>query len=178
MDSLRHTVSLLAVGALVTAGCMLTSGQFVATFELPDPLDVSSTFFSGVDVDLNTVGDYHDHKDQLKRVEDLSLVGNFTNDNSTAAQVEVWIVPDASKLNLTPAQVKQNGTLLWGPLAVAANATERVDWDRSSALFVRRQALIDEVKGDGHFVIYILANGAFHLTVTKGSLIVVVGAAD
>jgi len=37
------------------------------------------------------------------------------------------------------------------------------------------------VKGDGHFLIYVVAsgpgNGPYNLTVTKGSLIVVVGAA-
>jgi len=156
---------------------VLTSGQFVATYNLPDPLSVSSIGFYGTEVDLNTVSDYHDHKDQLKRVEDLSLVGSFTNNNSSTAQIEVWIVPDASKLNLTPQQLAANGTRLWGPLTVAANATEKVDWDRSAALFVGRQALIDEVKGDGDFAIYVVANVTFNVTVTKGSLIVVVGAA-
>ena len=79
--------------------------------------------------------------------------------------------------NLTPQQLQANGSRLWGPLAVAANSTESVDWDRSAALFVGRQALIDEVKGDGHFSLYVVANGAFNVTVTKGTLIVVVGAA-
>jgi len=176
MNTLRRAVPLLVLAVLATAGCMLTSGQFVATYELPDPLDVSSVALAGVDVDLNTVSEYNDHKSELKRVEDLSLVGDFTNNNSTAAQVEVWIVPSAA-LNLTPQQLQANGTRLWGPLSVAGNATEKVDWDRSSALFVGRQALIDEVKGDGHFALYVIANGAFSVTVTKGSLIVVVGAA-
>jgi hypothetical protein len=80
-------------------------------------------------------------------------------------------------LNLTPQQVHANGTRLWGPLAVAGNSTEHVDWDRSAALFVGRQSLIDEVKGDGHFALYVIANGAFNVTVTSGTLIVVVGAA-
>jgi hypothetical protein len=178
MNTLRRAVPLLALAAMAATGCMLTSGQFVATYDLPDPLDVATgTTLAGVDVDLNTVSEYNDHKNELKRVEDLSLVGNFTNNNATAAQVEVWIVPDASLLNLTPQQLQANGTLLWGPLAVAANSTQKVDWDRSSALFTGRQALIDEVKGDGHFAIYVVANGAIDCTVTKGTLIVVVGAA-
>jgi hypothetical protein len=184
MNALRRTVPLLALAALAAVGCMLTSGQFVATYELPDPLNVTSSLaMTSVDVDLNTVREYHDHKSELKRVEDLSLVGNFTNNTSSAAQIEVWIVPDASQsqVTLTPQQLAQAGTLLWGPLAVAGNSTEKVDWDRSAGLFVGRQALIDEVKGDGHFLIYVVANGAvngtYNLTVTKGSLIVVVGAA-
>lgn len=178
MNALRRAVPLLALAALAAAGCMLTSGQFVATYNLPDPLRVNSEIsFTGTDVDLNTISDYKDHKNDLKRVEDLSLVGNFTNNTATPAQVEVWIVPDASKLTLTPQELQANGTRLWGPLTVAGNATEKVDWDRSAALFVGRQALIDEVKGDGHFALYVVANGTFDVSVTKGSLIVVVGAA-
>ena len=176
MNMLRRTVPLLALAALAATGCMLTSGQFVATYELPDPLDVTSAALAGVDVDLNTVSEYNDHKSELKRVEDLALVGEFTNNNSTAAQIEVWIVPSAA-LTLTPQQLQSNGTRLWGALTVAGNTTEKVDWDRSSELFVGRQALIDEVKGDGHFSLYVVANGAFNVTVKKGSLIVVVGAA-
>jgi hypothetical protein len=178
LQTLRRTLPLLALAALASAGCMLTSGQFAATYQLPDPLQVTSALtLTGTDVNLNDVSEYRDHKDQLKRVEDLSLVGNFTNNNSSAAQIEVWIVPDASKTNLTQQQLQANGTRLWGPLAVAAISSEKVDWDRSSALFVGRQALIDEVKGDGHFALYVIANGAFDVTVTKGTLIVVVGAA-
>jgi hypothetical protein len=178
LQTLRRTLPLLALAALASAGCMLTSGQFAATYQLPDPLQVTSALtLTGTDVNLNDVSEYRDHKDQLKRVEDLSLVGNFTNNNSSAAQIEVWIVPDASKTNLTQQQLQANGTRLWGPLAVAANSSEKVDWDRSSALFVGRQALIDEVKGDGRFRLYIVTTGQVNVTVTKGSLIVVVGAA-
>ena len=177
MKTLRRAVPLLALAALAAAGCMLTSGQFVATYNLPDPFDVSSVAFAGTSVDLNTISEYKDHKDELKRVEDLALVGNFTNQSFTADQIEVWIVPDGSLTTLTPDQVKANGKRLWGPLAVAGNSTEKVDWDRSSALFVGRQTLIDEVKGDGHFALYVLATGGFSVRVTEGTLIVVVGAA-
>jgi hypothetical protein len=84
MKTLRRTVPLLALAALAAAGCMLTSGQFVVTYNLPDPLNVSSALtLTGADVDLNTISEYNDHKDELKRVEDLSLVGDFTNNTST-----------------------------------------------------------------------------------------------
>src|SRR4030095_6071929 len=102
---------------------MLTSGQFVVTYNLPDPLDVSSVAFAGTKVDLHTISEYNDHKDELKRVEDLALVGNFTNTTFTAKQVEVWIVPDGSLTNLTLQQVQANGTRLGGPLARAGNHT-------------------------------------------------------
>ena len=180
MKTSRLLLGGVILAALLGNGCVITSAQVLAHYDLPNPFTiVSSTadHSERVPVDLSDVDEYNDHKDELKRVEDLALVGNFTNRTSTAAQVEVWIVPDGSLTNLTPQQLQANGTRLWGPLAVAGNSTEKVDWDRSSALFVGRQALIDEVKGDGSFALYVVANGAFSVRVTEGTLIVVVGAA-
>jgi hypothetical protein len=42
---------------------------------------------------------------------------------------------------------------------------------------VGRQALIDEIKGDGHFSLYVIANGTFDLTLSRGAVIAVVSAA-
>ena len=172
MNVLRRAVPLLALAALA-AGCMLTSGQFTATYDLPDPIVVSQNLSESFDVDLNTVSEYKDHKDEIKRVEDVSLVGEFTNSGASAAQVEVWLVADTS----LPVGLQPSGVRLWGPLTVAGNSTEKVGWDRSASLFVGRQALIDEVKGDGHFRLYVVVDSGSNVTVTKGSLIVVVGAA-
>ena len=177
MNVLRRTVTLPALAALAAAGCMLTSGQFAVTYDLPDPITVSQDLVATFDVDLNTVSEYNDHKAQIKRVEDVALVGNFTNNGASAAQMEVWLVADASLPVMSPSQLQQNGVRLWGPLAIAGNAKERVDWDRSASLFVGRQALIDEVKGDGHFRLYVITSGGSTVTLTKGSLVVVVGAA-
>ena len=174
MNALRRVVPLLALAALAAAGCMLTSGQFVATYDLPDPITVSQSLVETFEVDLNTVSAYNDHKSQIKRVEDMALVGDFTNSGSSAAQIEVWLVATPSP----PLPPQQNGVRLWGPLTIAGNATEKVDWDRSASLFAGRQALIDEVKGDGHFRLYVICSGGVApVTVTKSSLIVVVGAA-
>jgi len=176
MKTLRTAVPLLALAALAAAGCFLLSGQFVVNYALPDPLPSSGTTFVGVDVDLNTISDYNDHKDDLKRVDDVALIGDFHNKAGSSANVQAWLVP-AGTLGLSPSQVTANGVLLWGPLAVAANATEHVDWNRSAQLFKGRQTLIDEVKGDGHFSLYVLASGSFDLEVKKGAVIAVIGAA-
>jgi hypothetical protein len=174
MNGIRRVMPLLALAALAAAGCMLTSGQFAVTYGLPDPITVNSSISETFDVDLNTVSEYNDHKDQIKRVEDMALVGQFTNNGASDAQIEVWLVRDPSQAIGPP---QQNGTRLWGPLTLAGHASEKVDWDRSAALFDGRQALIDEVKGDGSFRLYIVTTGLVNVTVTKGSLIVVVGAA-
>jgi hypothetical protein len=178
MKTLRTAVPVLALAALAAAGCFLISGQFVVNYALPSPLNVAAgATLTGVDVDLNDVSEYADHKEKLKRIEDMALVGTFRNNTGSAASIEVWIVPGAA-LNLSLAQVQSTGVKLWGPISVGANSSEKVDWDRSSTLFAGRQTLIDEIKGDGRFSLYVIANGAFDLTVTNGAVIVVVGATN
>jgi len=177
MRTLRLAALTLSLGTLATTGCLLLSGQFVVTYALPDPLTlVAGSTPTGVGVDLNTISEYGDHKDDLKRVDDLALIGDFHNGTGGAANVEAWLVPSAT-LGLTVTQVMQQGVLLWGPLGIAANATEHVDWNRSSGLFKGRQALIDEVKGDGHFALYLRTSSTLNLTMTKGAVIAVIAAA-
>jgi len=177
MKRLRLAWLVLALASLAAAGCLLISGQFVVHYDLPSPLRlVANVQLTGVDVDLNTVGEYNDHKNDLKRVDDLALTGTFRNNTGGAATVETWIVPSGA-LNLSLAQLQASGTRLWGPLNIAANGTETVDWNRSAKLFVGRQKLVDEIKGDGRFSLYVIANGSFDLTVSNGSVIAVVTAA-
>ena len=53
-----------------------------------------------------------------------------------------------------------------------------MDWNRSATLFVGRQALIDEIKGDGKFSLYLKGTGAtFNVTLSKGAVIAVIAAA-
>ena len=178
MKRLRIGVPALALAALAAAGCMLISGQFVVNYELQSPFTVvggSATPF-GQAVDLTTVSEYQDHKSELKRVDDLALIGEFHNNSGSAATVEAWIVP-TGQTGLSLVALQTNGSLLWGPLTIAGNSTERVNWNRSATLFKGRQKLIDEIKGDGQFAIYVVANGGVNLTVTKGAVIAVIGAA-
>ncbi len=179
MRALRAAAPLGLLAALAAAGCILVSGQFVVNYVLPSPITFNSLgSFAGIPVDLNTIGDYSDHKSDLKRVDDLALIGDFHNNDVTrAVSVEAWIVPSGA-LNLTPANLSGSGSMLWGPLTIAANATASVDWNRSATLFVGRQALIDEIKGDGKFSLYIRGTGTtFDVTLSKGAVIAVIAAA-
>ena len=177
MKTLGNAVPLVTLAALAASGCFLVSGQFVVNYVLPTPLlVVGGSTLTGVSVDLNTIRDYSDHKNDLKRVDDLALIGDFKNNNTTPTNVEAWLVA-AGTLNLTSAQLAANGVKLWGPLSVAGSGTQHVDWNRSASLFVGRQSLIDEIKGDGKFSLYIIANGTFNVTVTSGAVIAVVSAA-
>ena len=182
LKHLRLWLPVSALLALAASGCLLLSGQFVITYNFKDhgydPLTVNSSLtLVGVPVDLNTIGAYRDHKSELKDVSDLAVVGTVTNlDSGAPVDVEVWIVPTPGTLLTTDAAVRSSGVRVWGPLHVGAGATRAVSWDDSARLFVGRDALVHEIKGDGQFDLYVLGSGGYHFRVTNASIIAVIAA--
>ena len=175
MNTFRKSPALVALAALAAAGCILTSGQFVAHYALPDSAFNTGGTFQGEIVDLNTIREYNDHKQDLKRVDDLALVGDIRNNGATAVQVEAWIVPAATT---PPTGVVPGAVKLWGPVSVPAGSTVNVGWDESSELFVGKQVLIDEIKGDGVFGVYLSApSPTYDINTTNAAFITVFSAA-
>lgn len=178
MKNFRLWFPVTALAALMAAGCVLVSGQFVVTFEFDDPLTITSpTALAGVPVNLNDESDYADHKDKLKDVADLAIVGKITNLSSTPTAVEVWMVETPGALLTSDTAVRAAGKKIWGSLSVPGNGTVTIDWNKSAALFTGRQALIAQVKGDGRFDLYALGTGTYTFRIEKGALIAVLAAA-
>jgi len=178
MKNLRFVLPALLLAGLTASGCFLLSGQWVIDYHFPTPLNITEGALSKVAVDLNTISIYNDHKDDLKDVEDLALVGTVEN-NATAANLEVWMVP-AGGSNFVTAAAVRSGTgsrKIWGPMAIGAGATRKIDWDASAALFTSRADLVSEIKGDGVFDLYVISSAdPFSLTITDGVLLAVVSA--
>jgi hypothetical protein len=168
------------VTLLAGASCLLTSGQFNVAFDLPNPLDVPGpTSLVRAQVDLNEIETYTDHKENIAGVADAALLGEIEN-TAAATSVEVWMTP-ATTTHSTAAQVRgdPSAALVWGPISLGAGERRRIDWDQSSELFVGRQALLDEVRGDGVFTLYIVgpANSpAYHFILRGGVLVVEIDA--
>ncbi len=178
MKNFRLWLPVMALAGLISAGCFLVSGQFTVTYEFDDPINiVSPTALAGQDIDLNDTSDYADHKSELKTVSDIAVLGKFTNLTANDSSVELWMVADPGAMLTTDAAVRAAGQKIWGPLALASNASVDVTWDQSAVLFTGRQALIDQIKGDGHFALYALANGAYSFRINKGAFIAVISAA-
>ena len=145
--------------ALTLTGCVLTSGQFLVTYQLDSPLNLT-TFGGtvGTDIDLNTNSTYKDHKGDLKDLADVALLGQFTNTGGSAITMEVWMTPDITAYT-TDAQVTGGGVRVWGPLHLAQNQTLKIGWDESAKLFAGgKQALLDQIKGDGQFSMYAIVS--------------------
>ena len=157
MKNLRWIVPALAI-ALAAPGCVLTSGQFLIDFDLDDFTATTNTLVSRAEVDLNTESDYEDHKEDLKSLADVAVLGTLTNNGGSAIHAEVWMT--AGPTSYTDAtEVRDNATMLWGPFEVPAGTPKTVGWDESAELFSEtgKALLINEIKGDGVFTLYMIA---------------------
>jgi hypothetical protein len=167
----------LLVAPLVLAGCILTTGQITVDFDLGDTT-VTAANVEAKDVDLNTVPDYADHKDNLEGVADIAVLGSVTNSGASDLGVMVYMTADQTNYT-TDAQVKANAVPLWGPFTVAAGQTVTIGWDDSAALFTPggKALLLDEVKGDGIFTLYFVGQaGTYSFTVNDGVLVLTLDA--
>ncbi|MFI5371886.1 MAG: hypothetical protein ACHQ52_10030 [Candidatus Eisenbacteria bacterium] len=141
----------LATLVLAATGCIITSAQIFTHYDLPDPftIDSSTDPFERVLVDLNTVSEYNDHKEDIKGLTDVAFGGRFENLAGPAGTVEIWMTRDNTNYG-SISQVKANGIMLWGPVSIGAagttDAVHQLTWDESSKLFdaAGRQALIGE----------------------------------
>jgi len=173
MKALKFLVPALVL-ALSAAGCILVSGQFLVSFDLGSFTTVTQSTVTKQDIDLNTEGDYKDHKDDLKSIVDIAVLGKLTNNSATPIGVEVYMTPTLTNL-ADEATVKSTAIKLWGPFNLAAGpgTTKTVDWNESAKLFDKagKAALLTEVMGDGQFTIYAVGNaGTYDVSVANGVL--------
>lgn len=182
MHGTRLIVAGLALAALSAPGCVLTSAQILITYdEFPDQITVSHLApVTRQLVDLNTINDYNEHKDKLKGLTDIALLGRVTN-GATPVQVELWITPGSTN-HTTPGLVTGDPTAkeLWS-LSLAANEDRNIGWDESAGLFKSdgKATLLDEIKGDGVFTLYLIDDsgaGTYSFTVANAALVLVVDA--
>src|SRR5580765_3711496 len=175
---LMTTAALLAA-CLLVGGCPLVSGQFQIPLDLPDPIDANSlTAIAGAQIDLNNESVYSDHKDNLKAIADIALLGKFANLGTGTVSVVVYMTPATTSYTTTTA-LNADGTKkqVWGPFSVTAGSPVQIKWDDSAKLFsdAGKKAILDEVKGDGKFTLYaVSSSGSYHIQITHGVLVVVI----
>ena len=175
MKNLRWILPALAL-VLLAPGCILTSGQLLIDFDLPNMTATSPTGLIGEQINLNTNDDYEEHKDKLKDIVDFAVLGTINNTGITDIDVEVWMTAGLTSYT-DETTVKANGIKLWGPLHVPAGGSVAVDWDKSAALFTTagKAALLAEAKGDGDFTIYAIGNACtYAFNVENGVLALVI----
>lgn len=175
----RRIMPLLLVAGLPLAGCLLTSGQFLVSVDLlpGQPIVATNPGVVPIPVDLTTEDVYNDYKENLVSVADLALLGEVTNSGATAASVTFYMTPEATTYTEAGAVLADPTTIaVWGPFSAAAGETKRIDWNDSAGLFVGRQAVLDELKGDGKFTFYAIGTVGASATISEGILVLVIDA--
>ena len=96
MKTSRLLLASAVLGAALGNGCIITSAQVLTHFSLPNPVHIVSGTADHselIPVDLTTLSDYNDHKEDLKGLTDLAILGKFTNVSGPAGGVNVYITP-------------------------------------------------------------------------------------
>lgn len=182
MKNLRILIPSIALAALTATGCFLISGQIVVSADLGDLHAVNGLSSVGTYVDLSVLSpDYKKHKDKLKDIVDIAVLGTFQNNLAAPVSGEVWIVPSPSGSGLLTSQsavIAAGGIKLWA-MALGANETRKVTWDTSAGLFTAagKTTLKNEIKGDGIFTLYLFGSSTtYDIQVTNAVVVAVISA--
>lgn len=182
MKNLRILIPSIALAALTATGCFLISGQIVVSANLGDLHAVNGLSSVGMYVDLSAESpDYKKHKDKLKDIVDIAVLGTFRNNLAVPVSGEVWIVPSPSSAALLADQASvtaAGGLKLWA-MSLGANETRKVDWDASAGLFTAagKTTLKNEIKGDGVFTLYLFGSTTtYDIEVTNAVVVAVISA--
>lgn len=155
-------LSLAAVLALALGGCLVT-GQ-ITLFQSIDAVTTTNLQVNPVRVNLNEEEDYVEHKDKIKSVDEISVVAVIKNNRAAAADVEMYLSDD---LLTSVADVKDpdKATLVFVAPTVPASGTLKIGWADGFRYMVNEKAVIDQVLGDGIFMLYAVAEDEFDLRV-------------
>ena len=160
-----------------TAGCILSTGQVMIAYELPSPVRVAGAdALVAMQVNLDEIQSYRDHKSGLKDLADIALLGSIANGSTgDPIDLEVWLTRASTQLQEVT-QVREQGIPIWGGQRVEADEVRRLDWDDSAKLVYEsgRQALLEEARGDGSFTLYFIDRASIYdFTISEGALVLV-----
>ena len=150
----KPLVLLMAAGFL-SSGCGLRSRQVLL---VAAPVRTSEFFNGGggiaiLEFDLTQLPEWRDHAGRIRDVQELSLMGSFSNPLDgpfvpvVASQVEIAMSPTYA--------FQGTENVFWWDLHLEPGQSHRVDWAEGAAKLHRPGALRTELTGDGQFTILV-----------------------
>jgi hypothetical protein len=154
--------------SLSIGGCLL-SGTFVVNLQMDEMIFATSNFYQQ-NLDLTTNQTYNEHKDQIKDITDVGFALKIENNSNLTAGGELYITDDGNLT--TPAEVKNNATVVLTGVSVEPNSTKSINWSESYQ-YVRNLDVIKEQVKSGSFWVYALVDHApLNLRIYDASVIV------
>lgn len=161
----KHINMILAVLlSLLIVGCIGT-GTITIKHELAEFVS-SNSGMEIVEVDLTTNNDYNDHKDKIKSIDQVTVIGWLVNELPAANQAQIWIA-DVGTYS-TPDLVRENATRVFVSPVISGNDSLFVNWADGLDL-IENLPTLKKAAENGHFWIYGIAEDTpfrvrFHVT--------------
>ena len=167
-------IILAAALALLMSACIMTGqNTFIMGIEVGA---TTNTTITPILVDLNEEPDYADNKDNIKSVDEISVVAIITNNLPAPATARLYLSNDESLT--TVEDIEAEATLVYESPTIPASGMLKIGWKDGFKYVQNQDAIEKEVFGDGIFIIYaIAADTPFSLDV-KAEIAVTITAGD
>lgn len=165
----RAKFTLAVLLALFIAGC-IASGTITFKFPLDDFVS-SSSGLEVQEIDLTTNSDYNDHKDEIRSVDQIEVVGWFHNLLQTENQAEIFISDDGTFDD--PDTVRTYATRVFVSPSIPGNDSVFISWAEARDHLENVPALRDAVD-EGYFWIYGIAENSPYLVRYDLTLIITI----
>lgn len=154
---MRNTIviALSAALAVLVGSCLLVTGQ-QTFYKRIDVGATTNTAVAPVPVDLNEEPDYVEHKADIKSVDGISVVAIVKNNLTAAAKMQIYVSDDAGLTTVD--EVKSDAKLVFVSPTVPASETLKIGWADGFKYMVDEKPVVDQILGDGVFVVYALAD--------------------
>jgi hypothetical protein len=173
---MKYTIATLTALALtlVIGGCLL-SGQ--TTFTQPvDVVGATNTTITRIPIDLNDEQEWVDHKDDIKTVDELSVVAIITNNLAVPAKARLYLSNDDGLT--TVEEVETEATLVFESPVVPASDELKIHWPDGFKCVQNRSAIEKEIFGDGIFWLYVIAADTPFNVDVKGEIVITITAGE
>ena len=159
MSKMKLGLIALLIGSLAV-GCGIVSGSFTIGYELDGDIHSTEATLEMEAIDLTTIEDYNDHKDNIESVDNVALVGTIYNIGNAPVSGEVWLVDYPDTLYDTPAEVRANGVRIFVSPVIPTSDSLVIDWEDGLS-YIENFSDVQAAVMLGQFVLYGLGDSDF-----------------
>lgn len=147
--------ALISLAGLGLLSCGITTINLTLTYDV-DEIASTDDAVDVYELDLTTNSDYEEHKDNIKSVDQVSIVAWLYNNLPEDASAEIWVATDDSYT--TAEEVRDHATrVLVLPEPIPGNDSVLISWENGLTYMENTDYLTDLIMNEGAFAIYGIA---------------------
>jgi hypothetical protein len=157
MKKIKYALAALLITTLVV-GCGLITGSFTFGYEIDGTITSTNASLEYEYIDLTTIEDYNNHRDDLHSLDNIAIVGCFTNNGTEPISGEIWLAYDTTYALYGadgPDSVRANATRIYMTHSPIINGVLLcVDWEDGLAFIEGFPEIQTAVLDSAYLVIY------------------------